>query len=970
MKNILSIVLIAIGGFLQAYAQEVEETVAPREQMDMGMVDLGFGIVQNRNISTASTATVGSSVLEQRAAISLNDALYGRLLGLTALKNNGWDGGWVGGTNFGASYNVRGIQTLTGENNILILVDGFPRDIDRISVDEIESVTVLKDAAALALYGYNGVNGAIYVKTKRGLSENSGLKINGKFHHKFTFDPKLPEYVDSYTYAQAMNEARRNYGKAPTYNVFELNAFKDGSYPGMYSNINWKDEALRNAGSEDVFNLSVSNSSEKLSFFTLLSYTNSQGLLKNTEENMKIGGYSTQLKYSKANVRANLDVQLTSSTKFEASILGAIYETNRPSGITPNGLFTTLNYLPAGAFPVKTDDGLWGGSYTFNNFGIYNPAARIQQTGYYRGLGTVLNADFKLTQSFDDYVKGLSVSGRFGYDAYNLAFENRNRAYSWANERFQFDADGNKTDKIIREEVFQNQTQLTFSRGGNNQSIISSRSLNFVLSADYQRQFDRHNLAASLIYHYNNSTALGRYNTFFRANVMGYLHYDLSGKYVADAVLTYAGSSRSYPQSWSFSPTLSLGWVISEEDFLKDNGFINLLKLRGSYGRLHSDNVPRNGSIWMSIYDDGGGMTFTNPDGGFGGSYGRQLFYKPTTNFKLETANKFNLGLDVLLMNSISVTAEAYYQRRSNILMYGGGLNSYIAGVGSGYSNSGVVDSKGIELGVNYDNHFGGITVHLGGMFTYGINRIVDCIEEPKAFEWLEAKGKPVDRPRGLEHIGFFRDQNDINSSPSQEFSMVRPGDAKYKVQKGDNTVNSNDYVPIGYSTSVPRINYAFNAGLEFKGFGVNILFQGAQQYNRWDDQRLWYSFNNQSFTLLPLAQGRNIPVEYYENRWAPGLDNSDAKYPALSIDYNPNNEQNSTLWLRNASFLKLRHAEVYYRLPVSLLTQIRYISDLKISVRGENLYTWTPFNGIDPEMHGMNYPSLKGASVGLSVSF
>ena len=303
--------------------------------------------------------------------------------------------------------------------------------------------------------------------------------------------------------------------------------------------------------------------------------------------------------------------------------------------------------------------------------------------------------------------------------------------------------------------------------------------------------------------------------------------------------------------------------------------------------------------------------------------------------------------------------------------MYEGGLYSYMAGVGAGYSNSGVVDSKGLELGLNYNNRFGDILVNLGGMFTYSVNKIVDCVEEPKAYEWLEMKGKPVDRPRGLEHIGFFRDQNDINNSPSQEFSQVRPGDAKYKVQKGDNTVNEYDHVPIGYSTSLPIINYAFNAGLEFKGIGVNILFQGATRFNRWDYQRLWISDQSgNSMTLLPLAQGRNIPVEYYENRWVPGFDNSDAKYPALSTDYNPNNEQYSTLWLKDASFLKLRHAEIYYRLPESMLTKIKYISDLKLSVRGENLYTWTPLNGIDPEMHLMDYPSLKGVSLGLSISF
>ena len=967
MKNILSIILIVIGGFLQAYAQEFE-TTASSEKLNLGTVDLGFGIVHDRTLSTASTATVGSDVLEQRAAISLNDALYGRLLGLTAIKGNGWDGGWVGGTNFGASYNVRGIQTLTGETGIIILVDGFPRSIDCLSVDEIESVTVLKDAAALALYGYTGINGAIYVKTKRGKSPDAQLVVNAKYNHKTTFGVNLTDYVDAYTYAQAMNESRRNDGLSPSFNQYELNAFRNGNLPYLYSNVNWKEESLRNAGSEDVFSLSVSNSTEKVRFFSLLNYTNSQGLLKGTEKNKETGGYSTQLKYSKANVRTNLDVQLSSSTSFEANILGILYETNRPAGLTPNNLFTTLNFLPAGAFPVKTEDGIWGGSNTFITQDIVNPIARIQESGYYRGIGVTLNTDFRLTQSLDELVEGLSVSARFGYDAYNLAFENRYRSHSWASDRIVFDSEGKPTYDDTgenfatrRESDYSTQNQLGFNRG----VTSTSRSLNFVLSADYQKQFNDHNLAASLIYYTNNSVRSGRYNTFYRKNIMGYVHYDISQKYAADVVLTYTGSNRSYPKSWVLSPTVSLGWVISEEDFLKGVDIINYLKLRGSYGMLHSDNVPRNGSIWMNFYDWGAGsFGLTNPDGGISWYGGRMQSTLPTPDFKLETAHKMNIGIDAQLLNSIDFTFEAFYQRRNNILMYNEGLYTIMAGIGAGYSNAGIVDSKGIELGLNYHQQFGDILANVGGMFTFGTNKVVDLVEVPVPYTWLSWKDKKVDQPFGLEHVGFFRDEADISSSPQQEFSLVRPGDAKYKVQKGDNTVNEYDQKPIGYSLQLPEINFAFNAGVEWKGIGVNILFQGARRFNKWDEQ---YIYN------APMVNGRSIPVEYYENRWAPGLDNTNALYPALSSSYNPNNERSSTLWLKDASFLKLRNCELYYRLPDAILQKIKrgnyYLSDLKISVRGENLYTWTPFNG-DPEMYGFNYPTLKAISVGLSITF
>ena len=973
IKNITSILIIVTWGLFHAYSQEYEEPVAP-EKMDLGTVDLGFGIIQNRNISTASTAAIGYEALEQRAAINLNDALYGRLLGLTALKSSGSQGGWVGGTYFGANYNIRGIQTLTGENNIIVIVDGFERDIDRISIDEIESVTVLKDAAALALWGYRGVNGAIFVKTKRGLTAGSGLLIKANYHHKFTFDANMPEYADAYTYAMAMNESRSNDGYSPTYNQYELNAFRNGLNPYQYANVNWKKETLRDVASEDVFTLTASNRTEKLSFLSLLSYTNSKGLLKDTENNIDAEGYSTQLKYSKANVRTNVDVDLTSSTKFSASVLGIIYETNRPSGIDANQLFQHLYYLPAGAFPVKTEDGLWGQSNTFNFLEFYNPVARIQETGYYREVGLTVNTDFSLTQSFDELVEGLSVTGKFGYDAYNIAFEDRSRQYSWASERFRFDADGQPLIlgtglyDIIREESYVTNTQLSFNR----ENTSTRRSLNFIMSADYKRQFDAHNVGASLIYHYNNSVRNDRYNTFYRQTVMGYLHYDLSNKYVADVVLSYAGSSRSYPQVWAFSPTVSLGWVLSEEGFLKENKFVSFMKLRGSYGMLHSDNVPRNGTISMRIYDWAGGtFPLVSATGSFSQTGGFRMSTLPTIDFKLETAHRYNAGLDVLLLNSIGVTFDAYYQRRSNILQYASGLYSSLAGIGAGYVNSGIVDSKGIEAGVNYNNQFGDLIVNFGGMITYSINKVIDCVEEPKAYEWLEIKGKPVDQPRGLEHIGFFNDLNDIANSPFQEFSLVRPGDVKYRVKKGDQTVNVFDYVPIGYSTEIPQINYAFNVGLEYKGFGANILFQGAQRYNRWDDNR-WddQRRDDQSLLLLPLVQGRNITNEYYENRWTSGVDNSNARYPALSSSANVNNEQPSTLWLKDASFLKLRNCEVYYRLSESMLSKINYISGLKLSVRGENLYTWTPYNGADPERLGWSYPTLKGFSVGLSVTF
>lgn len=955
MRNIVKIGLIT--GLLLTnfylFSQESGDVIT-NEKVDLETVDLGFGVVQSKNKTTASTATVESDILEQRAAINLNDALYGRLLGLTALKSGGNDGGWAGGVNYGANFNVRGIQTLTGEDDILILVDGFPRRIDLLSIDEIESVTVLKDAAALALYGYLGVNGAISVKTKRGHAVE-GSKLSVKYNHKFTFGAEIEDYANSHIYGSAMNEARNNDGLSPTFNQFELDAFKNGDFPFLYPNVDWMSESMRDIGSEDILSVSYANRSDRMNFFSMLNYTNSQGLLSGTEANKDNAGYSTQLKYSKANIRLNLDVNMTSTTKMELNLLGSINETNRPSSLTPNELFSALNQLPAGAFPVRTEDGRWGGD---NVFTTRNPVARIMETGYYRGITVLLNADLKLTQSLESWVEGLSIAGRFGFDSYNNSFENRNRGFAWARDRFLFDGKGNilnSDENTVRQSGGASTNTLEFNRGTNNQE----RKLNLVLSSDFKRKIDEHDLAASLIYHSYSSVFSGRYNTFNRENIMSHIHYGLYDKYIADVVLTYTGSNRSYPQSWVFSPTVSLGWILSEEDFLQGNNTVNFLKLRGSYGKLHTDNVPRDGSIWMNIYDGGvGSFPFSGAQGGWIGLSGLGQSYIPTTDFKLETANKFNVGLDAVLFNGLDLTVDAYYQRRNNILMSEGAINSAILGMASGYVNKGVVDSKGIEIGLDYVYNVGDLVFNLGGMYTVGVNKIIDAVEAPQAYPWLSIVGQPVRQVWGLEVIGFFKDEADIANSPMQEFSEVRPGDIKYQVQKGDETINANDRIPIGYSNEVPKTNYAFNGGLEYKGFGFNILFQGAHGFSQWD---------NYLYGAVPLVSNRNLTIDYYQNRWTPD-NTANAKYPALTTQSNPNNERQSTLWYKDASFLKLRNCEVYYKLPQLILERIS-VSDLKISLRGENLYTWSSYRG-DPEMTGFIYPTLKGISAGLSISF
>jgi len=901
-------------------------------------VDLGFGIMHTKEKTTASSYVISGEELKKTSAINVSDALFGRLLGLTALKS----GGFSGDNGYGAGFNIRGIQTST-DNNILILVDGLERPIDRLSIDEVESVTVLKDAAAVSLYGYRGINGILSIKTKRGFIGD--MTVSASYDHKFIFKPSLPKFVDAYTYANAMNEARANDGSSPAYNKYELDAFKNNNYPLVYPNVDWESETLRDVASENIINVDVRGGNDKVKYFTLINYTDSRGLLNGTETNQ---GYSTQLKYSKANIRTNLDFTLTPTTDMEVNIQGTLLETNRPSQVDANGVIGALYQVPSGAFPVRTEEGIWGGN---NILGGANILAKIQNTGFIRTHARSLYADTKLKQNLDFWLEGLSATARFGYDNYSEIYEDRYRGFAYGNDRYIFDDEG-KVIETINFSGGDRKGDMKFNKWLNNQW----RRANLVFSLDYKTKLAGNDFQASLFYTYEAYSSSGRNNTFFRNNFSAYAHYDISGKYLADLTLVYSGSNRSYPQKHAFSPTLSLGWLLSKEDFLKKIEAIDFLKLRASAGILHTDYVPLYG-LDRDSYEGRGSYIFGE---GYGVVWGTSRQYLPTKNFKLETAYKYNLGVDMRLFNSLDFTFEAYMQRRNNILLSADALTSSVLGLASSYINKGVVDSKGIEIGLGYRKTVKDFTLNASAMFTYGTNKLVDNVESPKAYPYLEEKGKSVHQAFGLEAIGFFQDEDDIKNSPNQEFMVVKPGDIKYKDQNGDGVINDNDRIAMGYNSWTPEINYAFSLGMEYKGLGFNILFQGVGNYTK---------YLNLGSVYVPLVGNQNLSQHYYENRWIPGQDNSHAKYPRLTSEDNPNNYRPSSLWYADASFLKLRNCEIYYHMPASWFNKT-FFKGMKIYVKGENLLTIDNIKTIDPELASTAYPVCKAVNIGLSMKF
>ena len=893
-------------------------------------VDLGQGVESSEFLTTAATYTITAEELSRTSAISLADALYGKVLGLTALQNTGFKGE----EGRGASFNIRGLQT-TGEQDILILVDGIERPIDRLTVEEVESVTVLKDAAAVALYGHEAVNGVLLVKTKRGAA-GSGNHIKVGASHKLQFDPDYADMVSAYDYANALNIARANDGLAAAYSEAELQKFLDGSDPYVYPNVNWKDEVFKNTAHETNAFISMYGGTNNVQYYSLVDYTDARGLYANPDQ----GDWNSQLKYSKANIRTNVDFQVTKSTRVKTNILAMFMETNGVPNINSNDAWWHLYKVPALAFPIMTKEGTWGGSQTYGDF---NLLAKSQGAGYSKTHQRQIWADITLEQDLDMLVKGLQFYVGGSYDNASNIIENRTKGYQYGWNYYD-----PATGEMMQTTMGTIEDKLVFNYWVDSQWRSGTIKTGFKYTTQFQ---NGDNLAANLNYNTKSEIRDGRSNTWYRQNVNLAAHYDHADKLMVDLVLAANGSNRSYPAKWAFSPTLGLGWIYANNP---DNGLYG--KLRASAGIQHTDYVPAAG-LWLDRWDGGHGDFYYGNN--FARSWGAFLTQFPTTDFKQEAAYKANIGTDIRVANCLDIVADVFYQQRRNILVSAASLNSSVVGIQSAYDDRGAVQSYGAELGLRFAKTFdNGLNLNATGMATYSRNEIIEWIENP-VYPNLSVIGTPVDAARGLVAVGFFESQEDIDNSPLQQFGQVKVGDIKYQDVNEDGVVNENDAVALQYGTAFPALNYSFSLGLEWKGIGLNATFQGAgnQIKNLRYVDGVWGA----------LSDNRNMSKEYYSNCY--DIAGANALYPRLSTENVANNAQESTLWYRNVSWFKMRDCELYYRFPAALLQHAK-ITDAKVFVKGQNLLSFDNIPAMDAENLNTGYPVMKAVTFGLSVVF
>ena len=892
-------------------------------------IEIGRTITYDAKEVTGAISVATNDALSHKNSIKPSNQLFGTIPGLEVLQNAGtvWENG--------ATMYIRGLGTSSSKSP-LILVDGFERSIDELSSEEIESVSVLKDAVATALYGIRGANGVILVKTKRGTI--GAPRINFSYEFNMATPKYLPDFVDGYTYANALNEAMKNDGLDPRYSSTELDAFKNQTYPGVYPNVDWMDESLRNMSYGDNVNFSAQGGGKFVRYYTMLNFLDNRGILKPTEET---DGFSTQLKYSRLNVRTNLDITVTPTTTVQLNLLGNFSEHNRPGESTDN-IFSALYQVPSGAFPIKTDRDIYGGTTTYSN----NPVGLIAGRGYARSQTRALYADMHLKQDLSAILPGWSAGFRVGID---------NTASYWDNNTKNFGYESTSIDLTTGEKSYttlRNEGTLSFSKS------VGSVSTHFNLEAytNYMKQWNKHSLNATLLYSMDKKSSKDQNTGRAFMDIVGSAHYAYDNRYLLDFTMSGSASSILDPDKrWGIFPAVGAGWILSEESFLK-NDWLNLLKVRASYGI--SGRADYSVDMFQDIYSSGNSYYFwtTNPSSSTGMKY-TQLGIDGLT---YEKSHKLNVGIDFRAWNKLSLTLDAFYDHRTDILVAGSGAISQTFGMSVPNINDGVVDNKGVEVALNWDDKIGNFSYHLGGQFTFARNEIINQNEEYRPYDYLKHTGRSLGQIYGYEVVGIYQSQEEIdNRDVKQYLGSVRPGDLMYKDQNGDKRIDSYDQVPLGYNSTCPEIYYSFDLGAEYKGFGIYALFQGVGNYSK---------VLNTPSLYRPIVGNNTISTYYWENRWSET--NPTGTLPRLTYSGSDNNYSTNSMWVADASYLKLRTLELYYNFPSRLLKKTGFLGGAKLFARAHDLFSIDNLDLRDPESIGAEHPMMTQYTFGFNLSF
>ena len=911
---------------------------------------------QKRESVVASITTIAPDQLKVSTSRSVSNNLAGTVAGVLAIQRSG-EPGYDNST-----FWIRGISTFQGAGgDPLVLIDGIERDINNIDVEEIESFSVLKDAAASAVYGVRGANGVILINTKRGQVGKPRVTIKAEV--AATAPVKLPQYIGAADFMQLIDDTLVDTGASPMYtqNIARTRANYD---PDLYPDVNWIKAVSKDYASNQRVTAEFSGGTDVLRYSFVAAAFNEQGIL--TRDPNK--EWDPSIKLQRYNVRSNVDLNVTKTTKLRFNIGGYLQDRNSTTQSVSEIFNRAFRHVPF-SFPVQYSTGQIAGNEESNVW------AMATQMGYQRTSQHKIETLFSLEQDLSFITKGLVASASFSFDRLSSGTVSRSTSpdmYNPASNR-------NEEGMLIITKKSNGSNTLGHSTSGS----FGSKSLYLEASLSYNRTFAKKHAVQGLLLFNRRNYDDGSKLPYRNQGLAGRAAYTFDSRYVAEFNFGYNGSENfAKGHRYGFFPSAALGWLASEEPFMHAlKPYVSKLKLRASYGQTGNATLYGRRFAYLSTITDDwntlgeyrwGEETSYNRNGMAEGEFA-------VSDLTWEKVNKANLGFELgLFKGAVDLQVDVFDERRNNIFMERESI-PYTAGfIKMPWQNYGKVKNQGAEISLKVDKQFSnGLFVSAMGTFTYAHNTIVEMDEAASVVGTNRAKtGHPVNQLFGYLDDGlytfddFVDVENGILRADLPEVTLVskvRPGDIKYKDIGGvdgkpDGKIDVYDKTAIG-GTVDPELVYGFGLNLSFKGFDFGILFSGVG--------RTW---NILSGNVIPVS---NKGVYYnvftnYEDRWTVDNPSQDVFYPRLDYGTNANNNQASTWWLKDMSFLRLKNVEIGYSLPKKVTDKLR-ITSTRVYLRGTNLLTFSSFKLWDPELKsttGAAYPAMKSASFGVEFKF
>jgi TonB-linked SusC/RagA family outer membrane protein len=944
--------------------------VESNESLDE-IVVVGFG-VQKKASMVGAIANVDMKELRKASTSNLTNSIGGRIPGVVTRMMDGSIGGtqdrYTNGDQDDAQFFIRGKATTNGQAP-LVLIDGVEGSFSRINPEDIEQFSVLKDASATAVYGVRGANGVILITTRRGVVGKP--KVNVISQLRFIKPLKFPKFLGSYDYASLHNEARRNMGLSTVYTDQDLELYKNGSQPFTHPDVDWYNTLVKSHTTEQQHVANVTGGTERVRYYVSGEYNQAGGLFVASKQN--------DYKYRRFNLRTNLDFTITPTTQFDVKINARLNDLNfaakgESSGQRVNATAwgDIVNRLP-NTSPLFNPNGTYAAG---DGVVGWNSLSDLYDGGFYRRLHNTLEANFALTQKLDVITQGLSFRGK-----YANSFGSGSTKYFYAQpDIWRYNA---ATDTYSM-----HRAAIIPSYSINNSFQDYARTEYVEASLNYDRLFEeKHKVTAMAVFTQNKRELHINIPNSFRG-ISGRVTYAFRDKYLVEGNVGYNGSDRfAKHKRYALFPAAALGWVISEENFIKDNvKFIDFIKLRGSYGEVGNDQIA--GFQYLYRYE------FTNPPAP-GSSTTNPAYYalgaSPVTQVGLiegslgndqvswEVAKKSNVGVDMRFFNSkLTFAADFFRERRNNVLARRNDLPLYTGLTASKLPamNIGIVTNRGYELELSYNERFGDFNLTVGGNYTFVRNTIDYIAEVPQKYPYQVQAGNSIGRPMGYVWTGKFYDLPEISNPdiPKPVGAPVIPGDLMFKDLNNDGVIDSFDRTYIGFS-DMPQKIFGFNLSADYKSFYISTFWQGASDVN----MRLSGPLSNEF--------GPNVQPFHRDGRWVydpdRGLDTrATATYPALQINGSPYTREASTFNLLNAEYFRLKTAEIGYHLPSTLIKRVG-MSALRVFASGSNLLTFDHLGkyNVDPEYFttrgssngqgtGAYSPQNKFYAIGLNATF